>query len=99
MTIMASINPGMSSGWPIRFKVPRVLIKAKKTGNSEITVNFQSKKNKNKRMVTLIPMITNIFVNVEIKACRVFAKKRSDQIVCPQIDIFQKTFQPDKICR
>ena len=32
---MASINAGMSRGWPIRFKVPSVLIKAKRTGNSE----------------------------------------------------------------
>jgi len=76
MTTMASINPGMSSGWPIRFKVPRVLIKAKKTGNSEITVNFQSKKNKNKRMVTLIPMITNIFVNVENKSLPISCEKK-----------------------
>ncbi len=56
-TIMASINPGMSSGWPMRFKVPSVLIKAKKTGNSEITVNFQSKKNKNRRMATCYVLI------------------------------------------
>ena len=76
MTIMASINAGMSRGWPIRFKVPSVLIKAKRTGNSEIRVNFQSKKNKNKRMVTLIPMITNIFVNVENKSRPSFCEKK-----------------------
>ena len=68
MTIMASINAVMSRGWPMRFKVPSVQIKAKRTGNSEIMVNFQSKKNKNRRMVTLIPMITNIFENVKNKS-------------------------------
>ena len=81
------------------FGVELPLIKAKRTGNSEIMVNFQSKKNKNKRMVTLIPMITNIFVNVENKSRPSFCEKKVGSNNLPQIDIFRKTFQPDKICR
>ncbi len=87
ITTIDNMSPGISIFCPISFRVPSVLTNAKRTGRSATRVNFQSRKKKSRRTITLKPTMNNIFIKVEKRSSPILLEKKPGSNILP-VDLY-----------